>query len=232
MNQFIPVIIGLALLNAYALALILLRAPLFKTSVYRPMVWNVWLSISPALVLVATLAAMLVATFLGNTPLLWAALIVGGIVWLLMLPNAAYLITELNLSHRSDDEAVPLWYDIVLVLTLALSGVLNTLANLLLAHLIFTLVVFPNEPAPMARPLSWVIVAVLLALVAFGIYLGRYLRFNSWDLRNPARFIRKFADHFTPRSRRREALGFTLTHALLLGILYLIIAVPNVANLL
>jgi len=231
-NSFIPVTLGITLLNLYALALILLRAPLYHTRVYRPMVWNIWLSISPALVLLAALVSLTFAEIIASLVLRWITLIFFGLVWLLMLPNGAYLITEMNFSHRREDENVPLWYDIVLVLTLALSGVVNTLANVFLAHLIFTAAVYPNEAAPMAQPLSWVIVVVLLALVAFGMYLGRYLRFNSWDLKNPARFVRKFREHFSGNSRVLSALGFTATHAILLGILYLLIAIPNVAILL
>lgn len=124
-----------------------------------------------------------------------------------------------------------MWYDNNLVLNLALSGVANTLANVFLAHLIFALLVFPNDLAPMSHLSSRVIVAVILLLVAFGIYLGRYLRFNSWDLKNPTRFVRKFTEHLRDRENRIATIGFTLTHAILLGIFYLPIVVPNIAYL-
>ncbi len=228
MNAIAPALLGVALLNVYALVLILLRGPVFGTKVYRPMVWNIWLSILPAVILAAALAALIFGTALGNSYVAWALVAVPTVVWLLALPNAAYLITELDFSHRGEGENVPLWYDIVLVLTLALSGVANTLLNIFLAHVIVTLVIFPEDPDAMAEPLSWAIVAGVLVMVAFGIYLGRYLRFNSWDLRNPARFARKFGAHFSRREARRSALGFTLTHAVLLGILYLLVAGPRV----
>src|SRR5699024_3523020 len=121
-NEFLPPLLGIGLLNVYALALILLLAPLFRTHLYRPMLWNMWLSILPALVLFVTLAAIYLTIPVESPLLMWAAILVGGLLWLLMLPNSAYLITELNFSHRHENETVPLWYDIVLVLTLALSG--------------------------------------------------------------------------------------------------------------
>lgn len=231
MKEFLPAIVAVALLNGYALVLVLLRAPIFSTKIYRPMVWNIGLSIIPALVLTAILVSLTLSIFAGSTTVLLLIIAIGGLVWLLMLPNAAYLVTELNFSHRRDDEKVPLWYDIVLVLTLALSGVANTVMNVFLAQVVFILIAYPNDPAPMSKPLSWVMVGAVLLLVAFGIYLGRYLRFNSWDLRKPTRFVRRFTDHFSDRSRRLQALGFTLAHAVLLGILYLLVAGAGFAAL-
>lgn len=231
MSEFLPVILGIALLNGYAFALVLLRGPIFATTVYRPMLWNIWLSIIPVLVLLGIFASLTAAIVLESPVVIWLILALGGLAWLLMLPNAAYLITELNFSHRREGEKVPLWYDIVLVLTLALSGVANTVLNVFLAQIIFLLLTYPNDPAPMSHASSWVMVGVVLLLVAFGIYLGRYLRFNSWDLRRPTRFVRKLTDHFSDRSQLVEAAGFTLTHALLLGILYMIVAAPGITAL-
>src|SRR5699024_12595057 len=105
------------------------------TRVYRPMVWNIWLSISPALVLLAALVSLTFAEIIASLVLRWVTLIFFGLVWLLMLPNGAYLITEMNFSHRREEEAVPLWYDIVLVLTLALSVGASTSATGLRAPL-------------------------------------------------------------------------------------------------
>ncbi|HLS02980.1 MAG TPA: DUF1361 domain-containing protein [Beutenbergiaceae bacterium] len=231
MTLFLPTLVGVGLLNLYALALVLLRAPLFSTRLYRPMTWNIWLSSVPAVILVATLGGLFLAVHLASTLLLWIVITVGGLMWLLALPNAAYLITELNFSHRQAGENVPMWYDIVLVLTLALSGVANTLLNILLAHVIISLIAYPNDPHPLVNPTTWVGIGVVLLLVGFGVYLGRYVRFNSWDIKRPIQFLRKLRGHFESRANRRAALGLTLTHALLLGILYLLLAGPQIIYL-
>ena len=226
---FLP--LGLVGLNLYALLLVLLRGPLFGTTLYRPMVLNIALSISPAVVMALVLVALvLVVAVAPSSASVWAVLVVGAVLWLLMLPNAAYLVTELNLSHRrpADVETVPLWYDIVLVLTLAMSGVLNTLANVAIAQLAYAAVV--NDTVEQARrdPGAWVLAGAVLLLVAFGIYLGRYIRFNSWDLLHPTSFARKLRGHFRVRANRLAALGFVLTHGVFLAILYLVVAVPAV----
>ena len=57
-------------------------------------------------------------------------------------------------------------------------------------------------------------------LGAVGVYLGRYLRFNSWDVRHPASMLRKLVAHLRQRGKALEAGGFVLTHALLIALLY------------
>src|SRR5699024_122803 len=109
-NSVLLVAGGVALLNVYALLLVLLRAPVYRTRLYRPMMLNIGLSVAPALVLLLAGLGLLVAVALGSRVILWSVLILFGIIWVLLLPNSAYLITELNFSHRKQDEGVPLWY--------------------------------------------------------------------------------------------------------------------------
>ena len=228
MSAVIVVAAGVVLLNLYALALVVLRAPVYRTRLYRPMVWNIVLSIAPSVVLVIVMTGLLLVTLLSSAVLMWAMIVGGSMAWLLILPNSAYLITELNFSHRKPGEEVPYWYDIVLVLSLALSGVLNTLLNLLLVQVFYVAVKYPNTGNPLSHSDSWVVVAIVLALVSLGMYLGRYLRFNSWDVFHPSSFWNKLTGHFRQRRARREALGFCATHTVLLAILYLVVVAPTV----
>ncbi|WP_152193077.1 DUF1361 domain-containing protein [Georgenia satyanarayanai] len=230
-NAVILLAAGVVLLNLYALALVVARAPAFGTRLYRPMVLNIGLSVAPAVVLAVTTALLLLAVVLESPLLVWPVIAGGGVTWLLVLPNSAYLITELNFSHRRQEEAVPLWYDIVLVLTLAVSGVMNTLLNVLLVQTMYLVVGYPNDAEPFTRVDSWVLSAVVLLLVTLGMYLGRYLRFNSWDVAHPRSFVRKLVGHFGQRAKRREALGFCVTHTVLLALLYLLVVGPAVATL-
>lgn len=216
------------LLNLYALVLVLLRAPVFRTVLYRPMLLNIALSVAPAGVLALAGLGILVAIALGSPLVIWVVIVGFGLIWVLFLPNSAYLITELNFSHRKQGEEVPLWYDIVLVLSLALSGVMNTLLNLLLVQTMYVLVRYPNESRPLQRADSWLIVLVVLALVTFGMYLGRYLRFNTWDITHPASFLRKLAGHFRTPGKIREAIGFSVVHTVLLAVLYVVVVAPAV----
>ncbi|WP_084103831.1 DUF1361 domain-containing protein [Demequina sp. NBRC 110056] len=232
MAEIVLVVVGAALLNVYAAALVLLRGPLFHTRVYRPMVLNIGLSLAPALIAVATIVVLLVVATMSPQPwLVWLVAILGGIAWLLALPNSAYLITELNLSHRREGESVPLWYDIVLVLSLAMSGVINSLVSVVLVQAAVVLIALPNDDSPLEGPLVWVSAAVLMTLTGFGIYLGRHLRFNSWDVVRPHRMVAKTARHFSQPGTVGTAAGFTLVHAIFLMCMYLVVVAPAIGLL-
>jgi uncharacterized membrane protein len=228
MNAILLLPVGIVLLNVFALALVLLRAPLFRLPVYWPMVLNIGLSIAPAVVLgIGVAAVMAVLSLAPSQALLLGTMAVVLVVWVLLLPNSAYLVTELNFSHRRPTgDPAPLWYDIVMVLSLALSGVLNMLMNVLLVQFASVLLIWPNDHDPYRRPGSWVLVAVTLVLVSVGVYLGRYVRFNSWDLLHPGSFVRKLAEHFRAPSHLRALAGFVVVHTLFFGLTYLLVVAP------
>lgn len=228
MNAILLLPAGIVLLNVFALALVLLRAPLFRLPVYRPMVLNIGLSVAPAVVLGLGVGAVLAVLSLApSQALLLGTMAVVLVVWVLLLPNSAYLVTELNFSHRRPtDDPAPLWYDIVMVLSLALSGVLNMLMNVLLVQFAYVLLARPNDDDPYRQPDSWVLVAVTLLLVSVGIYLGRYVRFNSWDLLHPGSFVRKLTQHLRVPAHLRTLAGFVVVHTLFFGLMYLLVVAP------
>ena len=222
--------IGAAVLNVYAATLVIVRAAVYPTKLYRPMLWNIVLSIVPILLLVTAFLALLLLMPV-NRVLAFAVVTVLGVAWLLMLPNASYLITELNQSHRVDDDPVPLWYDIILVISLAMSGVINTIVNVFVAQLLYSVILFDDRAASFFRPRSMIMLAIVLLLVGLGMYLGRYLRLNSWDVRHPKALVSKVFGHFMERGNALACFGFTLTYALFIGILYLTIVTPIVSGL-
>ncbi|MFD4468759.1 DUF1361 domain-containing protein [Rhodococcus sp. NPDC058505] len=213
-------------LNLYALLLIYLRSWIYRAPVYRPMVKNFVLSALPLLILVVVLTVFVAASGLGARPVAIVVAVVGFVTWLLMLPNSGYLITELNLNHRRDHESVPLWYDIIAVLTFAMSGVVNTVLGVLAAQLVFTLAIYGDSNTALRSAPVQSVPVVLVALVSVGIYLGRYLRLNSWDVRSPRRMYGKVRDHFDSRSAWANFLLFCLTHTVFLLLIYGLIAGP------
>ncbi|CAM3787180.1 DUF1361 domain-containing protein [Occultella aeris] len=223
-------LVGVAGMNVFALALILLRGPMFRTRLYTPMLWNVMLSVAPVL-LMGVLVFVVPILALAQV---WLALAVGvilGVVWLLLLPNAGYLITELNMSHRREQESVPMWFDVVQVITLAMSGVLNTVLNVFLAQLLFVLLVYGDVAAPLQAGLPRLIVVAILLAVSFGMYLGRYVRLNSWDVRHPPSLVRKVVAHLREPGRLRSSAAFVVLYTLFLGLMYLAVAGPVIEGL-
>lgn len=222
--------IGAAILNVYAATLVILRAAVYRTRLYRPMLLNIVLSVLPILLLALAFIALLSLLPVSKALALTVVAVIG-VAWLLMLPNASYLITELNQSHRNEDDPVPLWYDIILVISLAMSGVINTIVNVFVAQLLFSVVLADDQALSFFKPRSMIMLAAVLLLVGLGMYLGRYLRLNSWDVRHPAALARKVLAHFSERGNALACFGFTLTYALFIGILYLTIVTPIVFGL-
>jgi uncharacterized membrane protein len=84
--------------------------------------------------------------------------------------------------HLGQTEAIPVWYDALMLSSFAWTALLLGFASLYLVQMIARRVVGPAW--------SWVVVAGALALASFGVYLGRFVRFNSWDaLVRPGRVL-------------------------------------------
>lgn len=229
MSSFVLLGVAVLGLNAYAAALVLLRARVYDVRLYRPMLVNIALSILPLAVAVV-LPVGGVALVLGSQhvpragrlalALLWVFLIVAAAVWLLFFPNAVYLITELNLSHRRPEDPVPLWFDIVQTLTLTLSGIANALVSLGVIQLVSVILFDSNRFESYPPWQSWLSAGVVLVLGSIGIYLGRYLRFNSWDVRHPASMGTKTRNYFSTPGRVPDFVAFVSSHSLMLALLY------------
>lgn len=226
-------VVGVVLMNVFAAALVVARAPVYSTRLYRPMLLNLALAAAPLVVLgVAVVVLLRMLTAGVALPLVWTVGVVLGLVWLLLLPNAGYLVTELNLNHRQEGERVPEWYDVLLVLVLAMSGVLGTVLNVFLVITAWVVVRYGDVAAPLAGAEARLVEAVVLLLVAFGIYLGRHVRLNSWDVTHPHHLVRKVVRHLRTPGRLGDAIGFTLLGALFFGLMYLVAVGPVVQGLL
>ncbi len=93
-------------------------------------------------------------------------------LWLLFLPNSPYLVTDL--VHLKPRPPVPLWFDILLVQSFVLTGLLLGFLSVYLMHRLVS--------HSYGWKIGWLFTVLILALTGFGIYLGRFERWNSWDL--------------------------------------------------
>ena len=93
-------------------------------------------------------------------------------LWLLFMPNAPYIITDL--FHIQSLSAPLLWFDTLMIFLFAMTGLLAGLYSSYLAHNLFDQLV--------GRWNAWGLIAVCQILAGFGIYLGRWGRWNSWHL--------------------------------------------------
>jgi uncharacterized membrane protein len=93
------------------------------------------------------------------------------IAWLLFFPNAPYIFTDLIHLTRIYSR---FWVDLVLILAFALTGWVVGFLSLFLMQMLVRRV--------LGRIASWLFIAVVAGLSGFGIYVGRFLGFNSWDV--------------------------------------------------
>lgn len=92
--------------------------------------------------------------------------------WLVFFPNAPYIITDF--VHLDHTPPVPFWYDLVIIFWAAWNGLILGFVSLLNVEK-FLLTRFSRKQVN-------VMVYISLVLCAFGVYAGRYLRWNSWDV--------------------------------------------------
>ncbi|HEX8172909.1 MAG TPA: DUF1361 domain-containing protein [Thermoanaerobaculia bacterium] len=93
-------------------------------------------------------------------------------VWLAFLPNAPYLVTDL--VHLAPRDPVPFWFDTLLLGSCAVTGLLLGYASVAIVQRVV---------AARFRALGgWTVAIGALVLSAFGMYLGRFVRWNSWEI--------------------------------------------------
>jgi len=205
-------------LSVLAVALIAGRGRLGHRRV-RPMLWNLLLAWSPMLLAVALDLFVVDAADRVDDRVAIAGFVVVLTLFALFLPNSSYLITEL--AHlREANEDVPTWYDVIAVLSLTMSGILLCCVSLAYVQLIL-------DRSVVGTAWSWVIVTSCLALASFGTYLGRQLRFNSWDaITRPGRVLAAAGRYVVAERRIAEALAYTLAFGAFTLCVYLVIALP------
>lgn len=154
---------ALAVASALCLALVQYRIVRTGDPTYRFLAWNLFLAWVP---LGFALAAFGRAR--GGFDVLTAVLLV---LWLLFFPNAPYMLTDF--IHLSGAAAAPLWYDALMLSAFAWTALLVGFASLYLVQAVVR--------RAAGRAAGWTAVLAALVLSSFGVYLGRFVRFNSWD---------------------------------------------------
>jgi uncharacterized membrane protein len=135
------------------------------------------------------------------------------VLWLIFFPNAPYMLTDLqDLARRAS--GAPLWYDVIIVVWCSWTGMLLGLISLYLMQDIIV--------RSFGRAAGWMFVFVISALGSFGMYIGRFVRLNSWDiLQNPAETAQEILGIVIDPSRRFVAFILLYTIFFLFVFLFL-----------
>jgi uncharacterized membrane protein len=144
------------------------------------------------------------------------------ISWLLFLPNAPYLITDL--IHYEPRKDFPGWADILLVTSASWNGLLLGFISIMMIEdwlSIYFKTIIQNF-----------IVIFCLGLTGYGIYLGRYLRYNTWDvITNPVPLFYDTMSTVMSPFHHPRAWGFTILFGFMYAIFYYTLRqLPTIKN--
>jgi len=163
------------------LLLLLFRVILTGSLLYSFLAWNLLLAWIPYIL---SIGLLWVVRRIPSSRRLTAAAVAVGVLWLLFYPNAPYILTDFiyvirfPFPRRAAGGLVGprslLWYDIVLNASFSFLGHLLGLISLVLVH---------RTLGRLLSPLvGWAAVCASVLLGGYGIYLGRFLRLNSWNV--------------------------------------------------
>jgi uncharacterized membrane protein len=189
-------------LSVFSLFILMIRMKLTGSYYYLFLVWNLFLAFIP----------FALSTYLSfQQKLNTIVFIVISIVWLLFLPNAPYIITDL--FHLQYSHPNRIWLDVLTISAFAVTGMYFFYQSMLTMETIFK--------KKLGKTTSTYITPLLIVLVAFGVYLGRYLRFNSWEiLSQPLSIFESCFEIILKPKAHYNAWLFTILFALFLGVFY------------
>lgn len=132
--------------------------------------------------------------------------------WLLFLPNSFYIITDL--FHLEISQHIPLWFDLALIFSFAWNGILLGVVSVRQMEKM-TQLHFPSMA-------EWQFIYPLMLVNAFGIYIGRYLRYNSWDvIANPFQLTEDIVYLLIYPVRYRFDWSMILCYSVFMTLIYL-----------
>lgn len=203
------ILVLLVALSAGCVALLKFRIQTSGSERYSFMTWNLFLAWIPVLAALLAHEMSRSAGALTRTASLPMAAL-----WLVFLPNAPYMATDL--IHLTERPQMPFWYDSAMMLGFAGTGVVLGLASLLFMQ--------ESVQRHLGRALGWLFAIAAITLSAFGVYLGRFERLNSWEVvSQPSVVLREVWLHLHDPLERAHAAELTLVMALLMLAAYLVL---------
>ncbi|GAA3996692.1 DUF1361 domain-containing protein [Hymenobacter fastidiosus] len=204
MRQRLGLLLLLGASIVLSLALLAFRIYLTQRITYIFLLWNLFLAVVPF--------GMSTMLGLAAGPVRRRLLLPVTAVWLLFFPNAPYILTDFFHLHTWPD--MPVWYDLTLILSFAWNGLMLAFCSLQEMQRLFT--------RAFGRAWGWIFAVGALLLGSLGVYVGRFLRYNSWNVvSQPLALAQDLAERLLHPFAHPRTYGVTLllTAFLLLGYL-------------
>lgn len=188
-----------------SLGLLLVRIFRYQDLDYWFLAWNLFLAWIPLF-----FAVTLVSSLERHLWLSWQCLLLT-FLWLVFLPNSFYLATDF--IHLQNASTLTLLYDVALILSYTLNGFLIGYLSVIAIH--------DQLNKRIKASYSNGLVAGVLLLCSFAIYLGRYLRWNTWDiLLNPAGLLFDVSDRIINPNSYQQTYTTTILFFVVIASFY------------
>jgi uncharacterized membrane protein len=161
----LAVLVALTGLSLLVVAMVAVRVSYTGYDTYSNLVWNLFLAWIPL-----GLALVVYDGARRRVRGVWLVMFAG--LWLLFFPNAPYLTTDMK--YLRELGGAPIWFDAVLTGSAAFTGLALGFISLYLIHSV--------ARSYFGAVQAWIGVWAVLALSSVGVFLGRFQRFNSWDV--------------------------------------------------
>lgn len=201
-------ITALIVSNAVSVFLFLIRVLGADSFRFGFLFWNLLLAWVPLL-----LAMLLAKNLRVRRWLSWQNLSLT-LLWLVFLPNSFYIVSDLIHIHLTGE--INILFDVVLFFSCIFNGYVFGFMSLYIVHR----ELLKRFPAQQAHT----VIGFVLLASSFAIYLGRYLRWNTWDiLIHPVSVVFDVTDRFIDPVSHPQTATTTLIFSLLLGSMYYVI---------
>jgi uncharacterized membrane protein len=208
LNRRVYVLLGLA--SAACIALVVARVLYSHADSYGFLIWNLVLAWIP---LGLAALAQRIARARGVPARLGLLIVLA--LWLVFFPNAPYIVTDF--LHLTDIRGgAPVWYDAILVAWFAWTGMMLGIVSLRLVQ--------GMAARAGGSAAGWLTVLGTTMLGSAGIYFGRFLRWNSWQVfQAPLAIVHRTWGGVREPSLHVRFLGFWLLFTALFLFVYLMV---------
>jgi uncharacterized membrane protein len=211
-HSFFPLLLS----SLMACAFIVFRIFYSGTYNYLNLLWNLFLAWLPYIFSVLTFSA-----YRASSRRWWLILLLG-FFWLVFFPNAPYIVTDFY--YLDPRPPIPLWFDISLIAIFAFTGCFLAIASLRNIHIIIERF--------LGKITGWLFVLCAMGVASLGVYLGRFGRYNSWDiLLKPKPVLKEIAVNLLNPLDNLGFIGFTLMFTSILLVFYLMFVTASHSNL-
>lgn len=160
------IVVALVVAHGVSVFLLFARSVDAGNGRYYFLLWNMVLAAAPL-----GLAIWLRLRLVSSSWLSWKNLVITTF-WVLFLPNSFYLVTDL--VHLAQTYEVSIYYDVVLFMSFIVNGFITGYMSMYLVHV--------ELARRVRRRDAHAVMGVILLVTSFAIFLGRFLRWNSWDV--------------------------------------------------